>query len=198
MTETEPQKFGIRLSSNFPFILMTLWEIYFIVSFLLGALGIRGTGFSEIPYWWASVIVKVGLGCLVYLLFVSERKYTTGFGVLLVLLLFVLSIVVYYTSRDFLFSILGGVGTILLTTNTLMMIRLYKKPRSRLIEEIGKKKWQITITLTILIATFQLVSNYGWTYIVVVLGWIVYCRLIFGKPPSERISSRKFFEDVKS
>ncbi len=197
MSEEEPLKRTTTLIRNPPFLLMISFEMFFIISFLLGALGIRGAGLADTPYWWASTIVKIALGILVYVLFIAERKYATG-GVLLVLSSLVFSIVVYYTSRDFLLPIIGGIGMILLTANTLIMIRLFKKPRLRLIEEISQKNWQIGVVLTITMVVFVLVSNSSLGYTVLVIGWIGYCRLIFGKLPSERISSRKFFDDVKS
>jgi len=117
----------------------------------------------ENSIWLIIFFIKIGLGYIVYRLYISSSKKVAALGISLIIVLMIATYVVFYLSRDTLSPIVGGYSSVLLSANSFFLFRYWRYPaitETRL-ERSGWYKKIILITVLIFVAwaTIELIAG---------------------------------------
>jgi hypothetical protein len=168
------------------------FECYFFV-YLVASL-VR-FGIPDYSWWIPNLILKFGIGYLIYRLYISKSRKFYLLGPSLLVLLIAVAFITYYLHSTTMYRIVGGYEIILFGTNTFFIFRYFKYPNI-IANSFKKMNYAITqstnskyiskiensITLMVCCAIFVIIVNAynGITNLVIALIWIIYHLLAEG------------------
>ncbi|MDO8717039.1 MAG: hypothetical protein Q7J73_09605 [Dehalococcoidales bacterium] len=101
-----------------------LFEVYFLSAIILF---FATQGLPKNPFWLISFFIKIGLGYLVFRLYISRNKKIAVAGPWFVLVLAIAAYLIFFISPG-LSETLGGYGAVLLSANSLFLFRYLRNP----------------------------------------------------------------------
>ena len=119
----------------------------------------------ENSLWLISFFIKIGLGYLIYGLYISNSKKVVALGLSLIIVIIIATYAVFFLSRDTLYPIVGGFPIVLLSANSFFLSRYWRYPdiiQTRLERSGYYNKFILILTFSFMAwVTIDLIAGIG-------------------------------------
>lgn len=141
-------------------------------------------GMPDNSFWWLAFTIKVGFGYLVYKFYIYKGTRLVIAGVVLTIVIIGLLLILYYTSRETIYPVVGSPSQFLLSVNTFFLYRYWRYPE----DKSGRDHFEripFLIIVVLFCLLFPFLTNVI-SYFIFTIFWITFHGGVLGFMPCRK------------